>query len=43
VIFLWWVLRKIFGIEHPSHYIGGLTNLEVDEELERSEKESQAA
>jgi hypothetical protein len=41
---IWWLLRKLFGIKHPSYYIGGLTNLEIDDELdEESEKESQAA
>lgn len=39
---IWGLLRKVLGIEHPSYYIGGLTNLEIDEELEEN-KESEAA
>lgn len=42
MMLFWWLLRKVLGIEQPSYYIGGLSNLEVDEELEE-DKESEAA
>lgn len=40
MINIWWVLEKVFGIKHPSHYLS-FTNLE--EEEERQAKESYAA
>jgi hypothetical protein len=39
----WWTVRKVFGIERPSYYLGCLTNIEVDELPEPEEQESAAA
>lgn len=36
----WRIVKKVFGLEHPSYYLGSL-NFENAEEMER--KESQAA
>jgi hypothetical protein len=39
---IWWVLKKVFGLERPEYYLGSMTNLEIDEEVERRAKESYA-
>lgn len=35
----WWVVKKLLGIEHPSYYLGCLSNPEIDEEIKRLKKE----
>jgi hypothetical protein len=47
---IWWVIKKLFGLEPPSHYLrslvpqegspywGCLDNNELDEELDRLKK-----